>query len=219
MNSLIIKIDLLTFTISFSQGSLSLDVQAPIVIGSIPLRSQWGGIAPPSIMPSMVSASPVMPAVPDQPMPPGMLPPANMQMAGPYVQPGMFPPANVAMAYPQPMHPEMLPLTNTPMVGQPMQPGVFPPGNMPTNGQYGSVGMNTLNKPISFVTNPPSSEPPLPEVIPPPVAPTIIAPYPDMPPPAYNECFGEGVAVNDDDDNSHIRSEAYKPLYPTYTWN
>ena len=53
-----------------------------------------------------------------------------------------------------------------------------------------------------------------------PTAPTIVAPYPDMPPPSYNEMYGTGVALkDDDDDNDHIRSELYKPLYPTYTWN
>ena len=53
-----------------------------------------------------------------------------------------------------------------------------------------------------------------------PSSPPIIAfPYPDMPPPSYNEAMGTGAALRDDDDNDHIRAEPFKPRYPVYTWN
>ena len=52
-----------------------------------------------------------------------------------------------------------------------------------------------------------------------PSAPVIFAPYPDMPPPTYNEAFGAGAKLQDDEDNDHVRANEYKPLYPTYQWN
>ena len=130
---------------------MDLSVNAPILIGNIPLRSEWSQIAPPLQAPGT--------------MMPAMVPPPEA---------GAIPSVPTA--------------------------SYAPPTVEPSN--YGA-NFNTDYGPTPAQ----------------PSAPTIFAPYPDMPPPSYSEAFGTGAAIKDDDDNSHIRTDEYKPLYPTYKWN
>ena len=121
------------------------------------------------------------------------------------------------------MMPLMEPL-QVPSVLPPPMPGnisQFPPGSIPTSSMEmvpqadmnGVVQSTDLGSDYASATIPPS-EPTLA-----PSAPVVLAPYPDMPPPSYNEAFYIDANLKDDDDNSHIRTDAYKPLYPTYKWN
>ena len=171
------------------QRSFDLYTRAPITIGNIPLRSEWGNIAPPSMIPIM--------APPVAPVPPGELPPAGMM---PPPMPSPYPPT----MYPPPGG-EGLPPMYPPSTGA-GQPSIFPPpGSM---GQHPPGFSSDMDYATNFGPGPMQ-----------PTAPTVVAPYPDMPPPTYNERYGSGTALKDDDDNDHIRSQLYKPHYPTYTWN
>merc|ERR1719193_183462 len=165
------------------QRSLDLDVDTSIIIGNIPLRSDWGQISAPMLPPG------------------GMMPTMMPAMAPPPVDSGMV---DTGMApYPPPAG-------NAP----------YPPpaGNAPPPYGYPAAGPPGAAYATDYATN--YGVNPLAPSAPPPLAPpTINAPYPDMPPPSYNEAFGSGATLKDDDDNDHIRTDAYKPLYPTYTWN
>ena len=121
--------------------------------------------------------------------------------------------------------PTMVPAVAPPPAGDPMQPPPampqpyappYPPpaGAAPPAPGYGS--MEPTQYGANFNTNYGPSAPAPPAQ---PSAPVIFAPYPDMPPPNYSEAVGAGASLKDDDDNDHIRADAYKPLYPTYTWN
>lgn len=128
--------------------SVDLDVPAFVIIGNIPLRSEWSQVSPPAVAPIMA-------------------------LAPAYGSDG-------------------------------------PDGSLPyPSGARGS----SLPYPASPFALPPSL-PPLQ-----PTAPTVVAPYPDMPPPSYNECFGVGANLKEDEDDANMRAEAFKPLYPTFTWN
>ena len=52
-----------------------------------------------------------------------------------------------------------------------------------------------------------------------PSAPEIVSPYPDMPPPTYSNAVGSAVDLREADDNHNVVLSAYKPVYPTFTWN
>jgi len=126
------------------QRSLELHTSAPIVIGNIPLKSEWDNIA----------TSPRMPLMPPPvaPLSPGELPSAKM-MPSPSPPP---PPASIRQ-----------------------QPPGFSSG-------------------INYATNysPSPIAPPVPMQQ---TAPTVLA-YPDMPSLTYNEWYGAGAPLKDDND-------------------
>lgn len=164
--------------------SVNMDVKAHIIIGNIPLRSEWSRISAPAVMPIM--APPPMPLPPGEAGPPGSLP---------YGPPGTVP-------YPAaPYPPAPGPYAPAPGAFPPAQPGAFS-----SKEDYATNYGSTLSTPPSV---PPMQ----------PTAPTIVAPYPDMPPPSYNECFGAGAALKDEGDNDHCRAGEFKPLYPVFSWN
>ena len=163
---------------------MNKDVKALIIIGNIPLRSEWSRIGAPAVMPIM--APPLAPLPPGEALPYG--PPV------PYPG-GLYPPA------PGPYPPVAGPYPPAPGTFSPAQPGAFSSKeDYATN--YGST-----------LASPPTAPPMQP------TAPTILAPYPDMPPPSYNECFGAGTALKDEGDNDHCRTGEFKPLYPVFSWN
>ena len=139
------------------------------------------------------------------------------QISPPILPPGSMMPTLVLPPGVDTMQPPMAP---PPMPSQ--MPGQMPPYPLPTGAaalppSYGSLDPSQYG--ANFNTNygpPAATAPPAPGV---PSAPVIFAPYPDMPPPTYSEAFGMGASLKDDDDNDHIRSDEYKPLYPTYKWN
>ena len=122
-----------------------MHTSAPIVIGNIPLKSEWDNIATSPRMPLM--------APPVAPLSSGELPSAKM-VPSPSPPP---PPASIRQ-----------------------QPPGFSSG-------------------INYATNysPSPIAPPVPMQ---PTAPSVVAPYPDMPSPTYNEWYGAGVALKDDND-------------------
>ena len=132
-------------------------------------------------------------------------------------QPGMMPPQPGMM----PPQPGMMPPPYPPPMGMDQPPMYPPPAAAGQPPMYGSMGQppTGFSSAMNYATDyGPSALPPAGAAIQP-TAPTVFAPYPDMPPPSYLESCGAGAALKDDDDNDHMRAEVYKPLYPTYTWN
>ena len=166
------------------QLSMPLHISAPIIIGNVPLRSEWSKITPPISIKAPLTVHPTAPALAAPPAPPSTIPTLAWPPPAEAPQPGMPAPYAPPMGMDEPA----------------IYPPLMAPGQPPA---FGSMGQQPLT---------PGAMPPL-------TAPILIAPYPDMPPPSYMECFGEGSALKDEDDNAHIRAEVYKPLYPTYSWN
>ena len=171
---------------------MNLEVAVPITIGSIPLRNDWGYIAAPVQPPAAMMQMVVPPEMAYAVAPPM---PGNPQYPT-----GSVPPPVMGYGVPPPM---------------PGSPSQFPPGtNLPPSGEMmPQPEKSELSSDYVNAAVPPSVSGLTPS------APVILTPYPDMPPPSYDEAAYVNANLKDDDDNSHVRTGDYKPLYPTFKWN
>jgi len=87
-------------------------------------------------------------------------------------------------------------------------------GNIPVRSEWNQIAPASLQPPpIEGGGDQGASAPAAPS------APVAAAPYDDMPPPSYHEAFGASSAISNAENNESVKTEPYKPLYPTYTWN
>ena len=97
-----------------------------------------------------------------------------------------------------------------------MPPYPSPAGPLAPPPSYASLELTSYG--ANFTPNYRPPIPNAPPVLGEPSAPVILVPYPDMPWPTYKEATGMEASLKDDDDNDHIRSNVYAPLYPTYRY-